>query len=92
MFSLALIGSATASAVKGVASSRLTLTQPRCFYSTFMASLIDPASWQQFGRLTLSDIAIEPLPLKEATQACSADTPDIIIIQHESRRELLEHD
>ena len=49
-----------------------------------MASLIDPVSWRQFGGLALSDIANEPLPLKEAMPARSTDTPDIIVIQHES--------
>ena len=50
--SLAVLGFATASAVKrSAASLRLTLTEPRCFYSTFMASLIDPVSWRQFGGL-----------------------------------------
>ena len=49
-----------------------------------MASLIDPACWRQFGGLALSDIANEPLPLKEATPARSTDSPDIIVIQHES--------
>jgi hypothetical protein len=83
--SLALIGFATAPRVEGSAVSlRLTLTQQRCFYSTFMASLIDPASWRQFGRLALSDIANEPLPLNEAMPARSTDYPDIIVIQHES--------
>jgi hypothetical protein len=84
LFCLALIVFAKASTAKGVAALRRTLTQPRCFYSTFMASLIDPACWQQFGSLALSDIANEPLPLKEATPARSAVYPDIIVIQHES--------
>jgi len=84
LFCLALIGFAKASAVKGTTSLRLTLTQGRCFYSTFMASLVDPASWRQFGGLALSDIANEPLPLKEAMPARSANSPDIIVIQHES--------
>ena len=81
---LAFIVFAKASTAKGAASLRRTLTQPRCFYSTFMASLIDPACWRQFGALALSDIANEPLPLKEALPARSAESPDIIIIQHES--------
>ena len=81
---LALIGFATASAAKSATSLRQTLTQGRCFYSTFMASLVDLASWRQFGGLALSDIANEPLPLKEATPARSTDSPDIIVIQHES--------
>lgn len=84
LFCLALTGFAKASATKGAMSLRHTLTQRRFFYSTFMASLIDPASWRQFGVLTLSDIANEPLPLKAATPARSTDAPDIIVIQHES--------
>ncbi len=83
VFGLALGCFAAIFAAKGAASWRLTLSQPRCFYSTFMASLIDPASWQQFGRLTLSDIAIEPLPLRAAVPARSTRFPDIIVIQHE---------
>lgn len=84
LFCLALVGFAKASTAKSVTSLRLTLAQGRCFYSTFMASLIEPASWRQFGALALSDIANEPLPLKEAMPARSAVRPDIIIIQHES--------
>ncbi|WP_194478041.1 sulfatase-like hydrolase/transferase [Bradyrhizobium sp. CCBAU 53338] len=81
---LALIAFAKASTSKGTASLRLTLTQDRCFYSTFMASLVDPSCWRQFGALALSDIANEPLPLREAMPARSARSPDIIVIQHES--------
>ena len=85
LFGLALIGFATASGLKGGAASLgLTLTERRCFYSTFMASLIDPVSWRQFGGLALSDIANDPLPLKEAMPARSSNFPDIIVIQHES--------
>ena len=84
LFLLALIGLARAAASKGVKSLRLTLTQGRCFYSTFMASLVDPMCWRQFGGLALSDIANEPLPLREATPARCACSPDIIVIQHES--------
>ena len=56
----------------------------RCFLSSFIASLLNPLSWRQFGGLALSDIANEPLPLQEAISARSAETPDIIVIQHES--------
>jgi hypothetical protein len=84
LFGLALISFAASWLKGGAASLRLTLTERRCFYSTFMASLIDPVSWRQFGGLALSDIANEPLPLKEAMPARSTETPDIIVIQHES--------
>jgi hypothetical protein len=56
----------------------------RCFLSSFIASLLNPLSWRQFGGLTLSDIAKDPLPLLAAVPARSPDYPDIIIIQHES--------
>jgi hypothetical protein len=58
--------------------------EPRCFFSAFMASLLDPRSWRQFGGLALSDIAEEPLPLLPAVPARTLDYPDIIVIQHES--------
>ena len=56
----------------------------RCFLSSFIASLLNPLSWRQFGGLTLSDIANDPLPLMAAVPARSPDYPDIIVIQHES--------
>lgn len=60
------------------------MAQRRCFYSTFMASLIDPHSWRQAGGLALSDIANEPLPLMAAVPARTIRYPDMIVIQHES--------
>ena len=59
------------------------MAQRRCFYSTFMASLIDPHFWRQAGGLTLSDISDDPLPLMAAVPARTIDYPDIIVIQHE---------
>jgi len=67
----------------GISFQRI-MAQRRCFYSTFMASLIDPHSWRQAGGLTLSDIANDPLPLMAAVPARTIDYPDIIVIQHES--------
>ena len=67
----------------GISFQRI-MAQRRCFYSTFMASLIDPQSWQQAGGLALSDIANDPLPLMAAVPARTIDYPDIIVIQHES--------
>ncbi|MBR1087495.1 sulfatase-like hydrolase/transferase [Bradyrhizobium manausense] len=84
VFLLALFGLVKASASEGVRSLPQTLSQGRCFYATFIASLVDPVCWRQFGGLALSDIASEPLPLREATPARSAVFPDIIVIQHES--------
>ena len=82
VLSFALIGFATIAA-KG-ASLRPGLTERRRFYSTFIASLIDPASWQQFGGLAISDIADEPLPLMRAMPGRAKMFPDIIVIQRES--------
>ena len=57
---------------------------PRCFLSSFIASLLNPLSWRQSDGLALSDIAKDPLPLMAAVPARSPDYPDIIVIQHES--------
>src|SRR5256886_14335891 len=67
----------------GISFQRI-MAQRRCFYSTFMASLIDPHSWRQVGGLALSDIANDPLPLMAAIPARTTEYPDIIVIQHES--------
>jgi hypothetical protein len=58
--------------------------QPRYFFSTFIASLLDPFSWRPVGGLALIDIASERLPLLAAITERAPDTPDIIVIQHES--------
>ena len=84
LFGLALIGIALAWRSGAAASLQRITAQRRCFYSGFMASLIDPHSLRQFRGLALSDIADDPLPLMAAVPARSSETPDIIIIQHES--------
>jgi hypothetical protein len=68
----------------GAAAFRSITAEPRCFYSSFMASLIDTLSWRQVGGFTISDIAKEPLPLLPAIATHSTRYPDIIVIQHES--------
>ncbi|HVV41453.1 MAG TPA: sulfatase-like hydrolase/transferase [Nitrobacter sp.] len=68
----------------GAAWVRPTAAQRRWFLSAFIASLADPGSWRQFGGLSLSDIADDPLPLIGAMPARVTDYPDIIFIQHES--------
>jgi Sulfatase len=89
-FRVALFGIAFAGVAVGYRRSggaralQRIAAQPRCFFSTFMASLLDPMSWRQFGGLALSDIANDPLPLLAAVPGRSLDYPDIIIIQHES--------
>jgi hypothetical protein len=68
----------------GAASFRRIIDQPRCFFSSFMASLVDTLSWRQINGFTISDIAKTPLPLLTATPARTEEFPDIIVIQHES--------
>jgi hypothetical protein len=85
LFAFASIGLAAAYRSSGGAVSFHKIAAlRRCFFSTFIASLLDPLSWRRFGGLTLSDIAQQPLPLMPAVPARSLDYPDIIIIQHES--------
>ncbi|MGB8401001.1 sulfatase-like hydrolase/transferase [Bradyrhizobium sp.] len=85
LFSLACIGLvATYGASGGAASFQRIAALRRCFFSTFIASLLNPLSWRQFGGLTLSDIAEDPLPLMAAVPPRRLDYPDIIVIQHES--------
>jgi hypothetical protein len=84
LLSAALIGFAAIAAARGASPRTAILTERRGFYSTFVRSLIDPMSWQQFGGLAMSDIADEPLPPRRAMPARTAPPPDIIVIQHES--------
>jgi Sulfatase len=85
LFSVAAIGLFAANRTSGgPASFRRIAAQRRCFFSTFIASLLDPLSWRQFGGLVLSDIDEDPLPLMPAVPARTRDYPDIIVIQHES--------
>ena len=89
-FHIILLGTALACLVAayrasgGAISCPRIAAEPRCFYSTFIASLLNPLSWRQFGGLSLSDIANDPLPLMPAVPARTLDYPDIIVIQHES--------
>ena len=85
LFIVTLVGLLAAYRATGGADSfRRMAPLRRCFFSTFVASLLDPLSWRQFGGLVLSDIAEDALPLLPAVPARSLDYPDIIIIQHES--------
>lgn len=82
---LATLGLALAYRTGGGATALQRIAaQPRCFFSAFVASLLDPRSWRQFGGFVLSDIADDPLPLLPATPAKRPTCPDIIVIQHES--------
>ena len=84
-FGMACIGLMAAyRASGGPATFQRNAALRRGFLSSFIASLLDPLSWRQFGGLTLSDIAKDPLPLMAAIPARSSDYPDIIVIQHES--------
>jgi len=85
LFGVALIGLLAAYRIGGGAGSfQRIAAHRRCFFSTFVASLLDPHSWRAFGGLILSDIAEDPLPLMPAVPARTLDYPDIIVIQHES--------
>lgn len=85
IFSIACIGLVAAYRTSGgPVTFQRNAALSRCFLSSFIASLLNPLSWRQFGGLTLSDIAKDPLPLMAAVPARSSDCPDIIIIQHES--------
>jgi hypothetical protein len=85
LFSVAFIGLLAAyRASGGAVSFQQIAALRRSFLSTFIASVLNPLSWRQFGGLALSDIAKDPLPLMAAVPARSPDYPDIIVIQHES--------
>ena len=85
LFSVSFIGLVAAyRASGGAVSFQRIAALRRCFFSTFIASLLNPLTWRQFGGLTLSDIAKDPLPLMAAVPARTLDYPDIIVIQHES--------
>jgi hypothetical protein len=84
-FGIAVLGLGIAYRVSGGADAFLPIAaQQRCFFSAFIASLLDPRSWRHLGGLALSDIAKDPLPLLRAVPGRAADRPDIIVIQHES--------
>ena len=85
LFALA-VGSCTLiyRAIGGAATFRRTVDEPRGFFSTFMASLLDVLSWRQISGFTLSDISRTPLPLLAAVPARTSKFPDIIFVQHES--------
>lgn len=81
----ALIGLAATWTIGGGATHLQRIAAGRrCFFSAFIASLLDLRSWTRPGDLALSDIAREPLPLMDAVPGRMRDFPDIIVIQHES--------
>jgi hypothetical protein len=85
LFSVALVACGLTYHISGRAAAfRKIAAEPRCHFSTFMASLVDALSWRQAGGFALSDIANEALPLLPAALARTTRFPDIIIIQHES--------
>ncbi|MBN8992287.1 MAG: sulfatase-like hydrolase/transferase [Rhizobiales bacterium] len=85
LFGMACVGLLAAyRATGGPVTFQRHAAHPRCFLSSFVASVLDPLSWRRFGGLALSDIAEDPLPLMAAVPARITDYPDIIIIQHES--------
>ncbi|WP_018184973.1 LTA synthase family protein [Kaistia granuli] len=68
----------------GATAYRTDVTQQKRFFSFFMASLVDIASWWPTGGLRMLDVAPVPLPLAPPLPARSDRRPDIIVIQHES--------
>ncbi|HEY8338183.1 MAG TPA: sulfatase-like hydrolase/transferase [Tardiphaga sp.] len=85
IIAVAFAGLAATHRISGGATAfQRIAAQPRCFFSTFIASLLDPFSWQPVGGLALIDIACDRLPLMPAVTERAPDTPDIIVIQHES--------
>jgi hypothetical protein len=85
LFGVALAGLTLAYRLSGGARAfQRIAAQPRGYFSAFVASLLDPLSWRQFGGLAISDIAEDPLPLMAEVPARCSDYPDIIVIQHES--------
>ncbi|ABE64035.1 sulfatase [Nitrobacter hamburgensis X14] len=85
LFFFAFIGLIAAYRADGGAESLHRIAaQRRCFFSTFIGSLLNPLSWRQFSGLVLSDIAEDSLQLMPAIPARTLDYPDIIVIQHES--------
>ena len=75
-FGIALISLVAAyRASGGAAALQRIAAQRRCFLSSFVASLLDPLSWRQFGGLALSDIASDPLPLTAAYRHAASIIP-----------------
>jgi hypothetical protein len=70
--------------IEGGSAYRTSVTRQDRFFSFFMASLVDVASWWPSGGLRMLDVAQSPLPLEAPAAARSALRPDIIIFQHES--------
>jgi len=68
----------------GGTAYRTDVTQQKRFFSFFIASLVDVASWWPTGGLRMLDVAATPLPLAAPIAARSDIRPDIIVIQHES--------
>jgi hypothetical protein len=68
----------------GGTAYRVEVTRQDRFFSFFIASLVDVASWWPSGGLRMLDVAATPLPLEAPIPARTSVRPDIIIIQHES--------
>jgi len=69
---------------KGGTAYRTDVTRQQGFFSFFVASLIDVASWWPTGGLRMLDVAATPLPLAAPLAARHDLRPDILVIQHES--------
>jgi len=68
----------------GAPSFRPDVTKGARFFSFFMASLVDLASWWPSSGLRMLDVGKAPLPLQPPRPGRTGVTPDIIVVQHES--------
>ncbi|MCX5579037.1 sulfatase-like hydrolase/transferase [Kaistia terrae] len=68
----------------GGTAYRTDVTTQKRFFSFFMTSLVDIASWWPTGGLRMLDVAATSLPLASPIAARTNIRPDIIVIQHES--------
>lgn len=61
-----------------------SVSEPAHYFSSFIASVFDVASWRRTGGLQFVDIAPQGIGLDAPAAAQSPNQPDIIVIQHES--------
>ncbi|MCX5514545.1 hypothetical protein C3941_22835 [Kaistia algarum] len=71
-------------AAGGARRFRADLNAGARFFSFFLASIVDVASWWPTNGLRMLDVGEAPLPLAAPRSARSSARPDIIVVQHES--------
>ncbi|MBN8999772.1 MAG: hypothetical protein J0H54_10370, partial [Rhizobiales bacterium] len=75
---------ATYAAAGGARRFRADLHAGARFFSFFIASIVDVASWWPTPGLHMLDVGAAPLALAAPRPARSSIRPDIIVVQHES--------